>query len=194
MRMKNKKAYNIKNTSSAKPKSRKLVFWLIGLAIIIGAGLAIYTLTRPDRKEIDAISTNNTTATNQTSKEDPGQPTTNNDNKSATPTNNDSKIVNLAAPSGTFVSSHSVSLSSSSVIASTCNTTPGAKCTISFTNQNGVVRFLAATTADKNGTAYWTWSPKSAQLTTGSWRISATAKSGDQSKTSTDPQPLEVSP
>lgn len=192
MHMKNKKAYNIKNTSPVKPGNRKLLWWLLGLVLVAGIGFAIYKYTRPDKKPIEVIQSTSQ-LTPQSGHYD-SEASSSNSDKSTVSTTNNSTIVNLAVPSGTFVSSHHVSLSDTGVIASTCNTTPGAKCSISFTDKNGEVRYLPEATADKKGTAYWTWTAKGAKLTTGNWKISATAKAGSQSKTATDPQQLEVSP
>ncbi|HSX36462.1 MAG TPA: hypothetical protein VLH84_06035 [Patescibacteria group bacterium] len=96
----------------------------------------------------------------------------------------------LQAPTGVFVSSHHVDPGSS--MQSVCNTTSGAKCSISFT-KDGVTKSLAAQTTDAGGSTYWPWQPKDIGLTPGSWTITATATLGSQTKTASDASPLEVS-
>lgn len=102
----------------------------------------------------------------------------------------------LLVPSGTFVSNHHVNLSNnpagSGYITSTCTTTPGATCQITFT-KDGVTKSLPAETTDAGGSAYWNnWQPGDYGLTTGSWTVTAVAKSGDQTKTATDALTLEI--
>jgi hypothetical protein len=100
----------------------------------------------------------------------------------------------LAAPFGTFVSNHKPSLSGSespSQEESVCNTTPGATCTITFTNGN-IKKSLAPRTADSRGAAYWTWDVNEAGFSVGSWEIIATATLKGDSKSSTDNLHLEV--
>jgi hypothetical protein len=101
----------------------------------------------------------------------------------------------LAAPSGTFVSNHSPSLSDSSRAQETsvCITTPGASCFIQFT-LNGTTKTLDARTADENGAASWDWTPSSLGLTQGSWSIKATATRNSTTKSSQDSLTLNVSP
>lgn len=193
--MQNKKSYNInKKTKSSGSRLSKRATWLIVAALVLIAGLLAYKLTRPDKKEITVISTGNTQDKTTTSSSDGTDNQTKIDDKSTGSTDSKTTIVKLATPSGTFVSSHQISLSSASVVESTCNTTPGAKCSISFTDKNGVVRYLPEELADKNGTAFWSWSPSDAQLTTGTWKIKAIAKAGSQTKTASDPRSLEVAP
>lgn len=96
-------------------------------------------------------------------------------------------------PSGTFVSSHHVSLSAPGAIQSTCNTTAGAKCSITFT-KNGVTKSLGEKQTDADGVAYWTWTLQEKGISAGSWAITAIASLGTQTKTTNDPLSLEVSP
>jgi hypothetical protein len=98
----------------------------------------------------------------------------------------------LVVPSGDFVSAHHVSLSTT--IASVCNTTPAASCSITFTN-GSLTKSLPATTVDSNGAAYWdNWTPEGIGLTAGTWQIQAVATLGDQSKNASDASSLVVSP
>ncbi|HYH36495.1 MAG TPA: hypothetical protein VD706_03280 [Candidatus Saccharimonadales bacterium] len=97
----------------------------------------------------------------------------------------------LKAPFGSFVSSHSASLNGASGQQSTCITTPGATCTITFTN-GGVVKELPAKTTDGNGNATWEWDVKAAGFSEGNWTIKATATLNGQSQSVTDPKALRV--
>ncbi len=103
----------------------------------------------------------------------------------------------LQEPFGTFVSNHSPSLSGSAELRqeqSVCNTTPGAKCAMTFTNNSGVVKSLPVQTADSNGAVYWTWDVKVAGFTTGAWKITATADLNGQTKSASDQINLNVKP
>jgi hypothetical protein len=102
----------------------------------------------------------------------------------------------LIAPTGTFVSNHRPNLSGSPAPneeQSTCNTTPGATCQISFT-YNGVTKSLPEQTADSGGATYWTWSLQEIGLTEGSWQIQATARLNGKTLTGSDALKLDVQP
>ncbi len=125
--------------------------------------------------------TSNTQTNNQTT---PQQ-----DTKTETPT---SSSATLVAPSGNFVNSHHVAANSApNTQQSTCVTTPGATCEIIFTS-GSVTKSLGVQTTDPGGAAYWTWSPQSAGLTVGTWKITAKAVLGNQTKTAVDANNLEV--
>ena len=125
--------------------------------------------------------------------------TTSNSDKS-TQTNNISKTSNnggqsvtLIAPTGSFVSNHTPGQNGSPTTEqSVCNTTSGATCNISFTNDEGITKNLGVKTTDSNGSAYWQWDISGGNLSTGSWKITATATLNNQTLTSTDSMPLEV--
>lgn len=101
----------------------------------------------------------------------------------------------LIAPSGNFVSSHTLPLSASAE--SVCITTINAVCEITFTNGStskslGSGQAKAGRT-DQNGTVTWpVWTPASLGLTPGSWTITAKASLGAQSKTTVDTVKLVV--
>lgn len=110
---------------------------------------------------------------------------------------NDGKETNstpgtLLVPTGNFVSTHH--LRSSDSLTSTCTTTPGATCQVTFT-KDGVVKSLPALTTDAGGSAYWNnWQPNDYGLGVGTWTIQAIAKLGTQSATASDALSLEVQP
>lgn len=91
---------------------------------------------------------------------------------------------------GNFVSDHHPA-STGTTIQSVCQTTPGINCQISFT-KDGITKTLAVQKTDDGGAAYWTWTPKSVGLTAGSWKVTATATSGSQSKSADDAIALEI--
>jgi hypothetical protein len=97
----------------------------------------------------------------------------------------------LVQPYGDFVSAHQY-VPSNAQEQSTCNTTTGASCTISFT-LGSTTKQLATETANGDGTASWPiWTADSIGLTSGSWTITAKATLGTQSSQTTDPTQLEV--
>lgn len=101
----------------------------------------------------------------------------------------------LLSPKGDFVNNHHPTMSgATSNMFSVCNTTPGAKCGITFTNTlSGTIKSLNSETTDNNGAAYWSWTPGQIGLNAGStWRVTATATLNGQSKSSTDAINLEV--
>lgn len=102
----------------------------------------------------------------------------------------------LLTPSGNFVSDHHPNLSgypAPNTMSSVCNTTPGATCQITFT-QNGVTKSLPQQTADPTGFTNWNWKLQDIGLTTGTWKIEAIATLNGQTKTAFDAMDLVVSP
>ncbi len=105
----------------------------------------------------------------------------------------------LVKPSGAFVSNHRPSLSGSGGVPSSevsvCNTTPGATCTITFTNTgNNAVKTLASQKTDSNGAVYWSWDINTAGFSQGTWTIAATSSLNGQSLSAKDALNLEVLP
>jgi len=102
----------------------------------------------------------------------------------------------LIAPYGTFISNHHPNLDGSpapSQEQSTCQTSPGASCYITFSN-NGVVKTLAAQNTDNEGVAIWNWDISKAGLTEGAWEINVIASLNGTTKTAKDSMQLEVGP
>ena len=134
--------------------------------------------------------TNNSKPYNNSSPSTPKTSTTNNPNTS------NSQQLSLIAPFGNFVSDHSPNLSGSphpNLINSVCSTNPGATCQISFSS-GSTTKYLPSQVTDAGGSTYWTWYLQDMGLTVGSWKIIAKATMGSQTKTTTDPMPLQVSP
>jgi hypothetical protein len=99
----------------------------------------------------------------------------------------------IITPTGNFVSAHHISHNDNPTMQSSCQTTPNVPCRIIFTNGEAV-RELASETTDPGGSAYWTWYPKDIGLTTGTWKVQATAGFASNSVTATDALNLEVAP
>jgi hypothetical protein len=100
-----------------------------------------------------------------------------------------------AVPTGTFVSNHRPNLSGSpapNVVSSTCITTPGVQCKLSFTKGTTVLS-LDIKTTDSNGNASWEWNVNTPGLTVGDWTVTATAINGTKTATATDSMKLSVS-
>jgi hypothetical protein len=53
---------------------------------------------------------------------------------------------------------------------------------------------LSAQTADSGGAAYWDWNLQQVGLTEGTWKVTAKATLGSQTKTADDVIPFEVGP
>ena len=99
-------------------------------------------------------------------------------------------------PVGTFVSNHRPNLGANPAPnkeSSTCTTTPGVRCTITFT-MGSIVKSLPEQQTDSNGNAYWIWALQEIGLTAGSWKVSAVAHNGSLSSSSDDATMLEVQP
>lgn len=111
-------------------------------------------------------------------------------------TNPPAGSVTPSKPNGTFVSNHMPNLSGSpapNTENSTCTTTPGVDCVITFEN-GSITKSLPAQVTDANGNTMWNWSLSSIGLTDGEWTVTAEAVNGSQTASSTDPMKLVVKP
>lgn len=107
---------------------------------------------------------------------------------------NNSQSTNLQGlaptnPSGNFVSDHNSTLNTHEL--STCNTTPGATCEITFTSGT-ITKTLPKEQADASGATSWTWTPQNLALSNGSWTITATSTLNNKSSSTKDPLLLVV--
>lgn len=163
------------------------------LAVVVGGGVLGYKLVNR-QPEVAKPNTKNTISNSNADKtgQDNNSPSAPVSDKNA---NNTSTGNDLVEPSGSFVSSYSISFSKSKGdnIESLCNTTPGATCTIQL-KKDGVIRTLGPTTANERGNATWNWTLQELNVTPGSWQIVVTAKLDNQTKSVTNLQNLEVSP
>lgn len=181
-------------------------FWLIlgSALIIIIVGVVTYlymrnsssTTGQPNSSGIYNPNTNNPTssvpASNTNKDPSGGGVATTKEGSNSAPSIDAS--TQPSAPTGTFVSNHRPNLSGKpapSSETSTCTTTPGAQCKISF-SMNGIVKSLPTQQTDGNGNTSWTWTLQDIGLTTGSWKISATAINGTKTANATDQLDLVV--
>lgn len=95
------------------------------------------------------------------------------------------------APSGSFVSNHHPSSSTSWFEESLCTTTPGASCYLKLT-KGSIVKTLASQTVDSSGATSWSWNVQTAGLTSGDWKVTAVATLNGQTKTTDDPLALVI--
>jgi hypothetical protein len=207
--------YKLKKNIASKPKRFKKPL-LIALIILGVAGLGVggleYTDTtywfhdRPTTHETQKNTPNRTagqdTKGEGTSKNssqssgdqagDEGTYSPGSEDKTPAETAPEDNNGTLITPDGNFVNTHKMGYdSAANTQQSVCVTTPGAKCNITFA-RGSEVHELGAQTTDRGGAAYWTWSPKSAGLSVGTWKVTAKATLGNQVKTKTDLTPLEV--
>lgn len=187
----------------------KLATYIFAVIIIALGGLGIYKLVLKAHSVKSFSGSNNSTKIysqkSQTTNNGSGQTSqnsssggTNLQSKSSTQSNSQSttgtSTTAPASPFGNFVSNYSPNLSGSpspNLIQSTCNTTPGASCVISF-SMNGVTKSLSPETTDSNGAASWTWHLQDLGLTVGYWNITATATLNGQSISTGDTLKLDV--
>ncbi len=92
-------------------------------------------------------------------------------------------------PYGNFVSNHAPHLADAEQ--STCITSPGATCNISF-SKDGITKSLGDKKTDSDGTAYWSWNVGSTGLSEGIWSITATATLNGKTQSTSDTLNLTV--
>jgi hypothetical protein len=186
----------------SQPRFRKWMF-VVAALVIVAAGAGVWAATRPTKKDIVTGKPAGTFTANADSKGEPAKdsgttPGTsqNTDSGDKTPGGDTSGTTNanLVAPYGNFISNHKPNLDGSpapSSEQSVCNTTVGATCQIIFT-KDGVTKTLSAQTADGGGATYWEWTLQQVGLTPGTWKVTAKATLGSQTKTTDDVIPFEV--
>lgn len=203
----------MKNYSASRPSNRKIRFtkkWqLVTFLLVVAAGIIIileitdqtYIFHEPyktpevitsteepassEPEEKNNISSLGTTPSPESPKQ--GDATTSTPASGAAP----------STPYGDFVSNHHPNLDGNpapSSMQSVCNTSPGAKCSIEFTNQDGIIKGLAAQTTDNNGSTIWNWDIKQSGFTVGSWKIKVIATLNGKTTIAYDALNLDVEP
>ncbi|MDO8592012.1 MAG: hypothetical protein Q7R60_03800 [bacterium] len=171
---------------------------LLMVALVLVVALVVIGLTRKHKSvsgTIPSTPSSSTTAPNSDKAGNNAMPTTNSPlgNTDSSKSNASNTVtLPLNAPWGNFVSNHSPGKDGAPTSeVSTCNTTPGATCTVQFI-KDGVSRNLETKTTDSNGSVSWSWDIKDANLSSGKWQITAVATLNGQSKSTSDQLPLEV--
>ncbi len=198
----------IKKTAPRKNRFKK-VYGLIATLAVVVVVLIVLELTHTihlfhSQAVSGNIPTISTSSSKSTSSPSPSKRTSSNTSTTGSstkdntpPTASGTSSLPLVSPFGSFVSDHHPNLGGTpapSSEQSVCNTTPGASCTITFTNSSAVVKSLTAQTANNNGSVYWTWDVKTAGFTVGNWQIKAMATLNGQSQSASDPTDLTVEP
>lgn len=182
-----------------KTTNKKLLYFtIIAVLVAIGGVFALnYRHQHPQAGttivfpvKVPDSSTTNTPPNNGTSTQTPQTTST-----KTTGTSSGTNTL-LVAPYGSFVSNHSPSLGngpSPSSEQSSCYTTTGAICYISFTKGSDIYK-LPSQVADSNGIAYWSWDVKQTGMTQGVWKIQAVVALNGQTKSTLDPINLDIQP
>ncbi len=171
----------MKNKKKRKNSLRGIVITLVVVALA-GAGYWYY-VSHPRPKDVSKAP-----SIGQQTKGEQGQDSTPNKDNNSDGENPETPQV-LLEPIGNFVSSHEVEMNS--LIASSCTTTSGADCVITFT-KDGVTKSLAKQATDSEGSTFWEWTPKQIGLSPGDWTIEARATLHADSKSSKDASALTV--
>ncbi len=182
-------------------KNHKKFILLIILLLIIA--FVIIFLLNDNKKKISTTVKQPITSTNKSNPAPVTTKSTTTSSASTSSKSNNSNPTNTQptantpapiSPFGNFVSNYTPNLSGSpspNLIQSTCNTTPGATCVISF-SQNGVTKSLAPEVTNSNGASYWTWHLQDIGLTVGYWNITAKATLNGKSTSTGDTLKLNV--
>ena len=178
----------------------KIIIVSAVIASIVLIGLIYYSLQRDDSAELDTTDSTRVDSDSTEKSNDSNSPSLSSSKDDPrisddTPVAVPEVSVTPQAPKGTFVSNHRPNLDGSpapNFMNSTCTTTAGAQCKITFTKGETSVS-LPSQQADANGNVSWSWKLQDIGLTEGTWTVVATATNGDKSSTTEDPMKLEVS-
>lgn len=159
---------------------------IIGLALLLI--LSYIYFNRPFRKHVSNIPSTTSLGKPVSSTSNSGPKPNKTDN---TPLSSGTNTT-LLKPWGNFISNHFPGQNdTSNAETSTCNTTPGAICYISFVN-GSQKRYLEKKVADANGAVIWNWDVKQAGFSAGSWEVSAIATLNGQELISKDSLQLKI--
>jgi len=87
-------------------------------------------------------------------------------------------------PYGDFISNHNPPQNGTSEV-SVCYTTPGATCTMTFTNGDQTKSLISQTT-DSSGSTSWSWDASILGVNSGHWTVTVTANLNSQTSTASD--------
>lgn len=184
--------------------SRALLIALIICIMVLAGGAFWFFSHRPSPKQVSSNNPVNnahiaqeqkngkTTNSPQQTDNTDVQPPATQTNKAPTSSgaaNETNQALESPGTYSTFASYYSPNLSTREN--TTCVATPGAQCTVEFT-QGSITKSLTPQTTDSTGSAYFYWSPSSAELSPGAWTIVLKATLNGASKTAQDSQTLQV--
>src|SRR5688572_13906579 len=136
--------------------TRKSILITVAILLVVG-GAAAYTLwirQDSDKPGSDTPATDKETELRtEESQAQPGVQVITEESQKTPPS---TSSANLEAPSGSFVSNHKASLSSSNYMNSICRTTAGATCEIRFT-KGSEIKVLGPNTVGDSGFVSWNW-------------------------------------
>jgi cytoskeletal protein RodZ len=183
--------------SPSKSNRRNLIIGtLVAAALIVAIGVSIKQIFG-STSTIPSTTSSKPKQTSQaqgTSEKQNNSTSSSSDNTPSEKSSSATTNITLLTPTGSFVSNHRPSLSSTgspSSEQSVCNTTPGATCEIRFTKGNDIKK-LPTQSTDTNGSTYWNWDVKSAGFTTGTWSITAYATLNGKTLSAPDAIGMEV--
>lgn len=186
-------------------KSMKMTIWqrvaVVAIAILIIGGAVFYFTSHKSSSKTTSTTpgtnfTTNSKTGNQSTKGEaptPIQPTPSSKGIGSETGGNGTSSAAPTTPTGNFVNTHQPSLTTQ--MFSSCVTTVGATCQVTFTNTStGAVVPVSSQPqlVDSSGSAYWSWTPKQIGLTAGTWKITATATLNNQTQTASDATNLEI--
>lgn len=193
-------------TIQKRPQKQKPTIIIVSVAVAVvvltAAGLLYWHHTARTAKRVPintgtAISDPNVPHKATNSGTSPSTGTSGSKDEDSDTPGTDSNTAAPAAPTGQFISNHHPNLSGNpapNTETSTCTTSPGASCTITFTN-GGTVKSLPVQKTNANGTTVWTdWSLQDIGLTQGTWHTRAVATNGSRQASATDVMDLVVNP
>ena len=173
-----------------------------GALVILAGGLAISELTNTThifhKKAVPATIPVETSKTPSKAKKSSASGSSSNSTQTSAQgdkvaaSNGGNTDGSLVQPSGNFVSNHYPGQNGTDTKEqSVCNTTPGARCYIQFTNTStGQVTKLPELTTENDGSALWLWD--ASILSSGQWEIKAVASLNGQTKSAADSIKLNV--
>ena len=192
--------------ASQKTSTKKVILVLSAILLVVLLGYtavasinSFWPFQNNEASNANKTPKTNNTETNQKNNQDNNSSTTGSIVSSPDENSDGSVTASPSAtpnqPSGVFVSNHRPNISGKpypSQINSTCTTTPGTTCVITFT-KNGETKSLTPQKTDANGNTSWNWDIKDIGLTAGTWKIKAIASNGDLSSETLDPIEMVIS-
>ena len=179
-----------------KTTNRKaLIFTIILVVLVIAGAVFAYATVQRNNQSTTPPNTSNSTEPEAGDANDTSGSISSPD-ADDTPVQTPPNTVAPQTPTGTFVSNHHPNLSGSpspNAMNSTCTTTSGVMCNITFT-KDGKTLSLDNKQADANGSVVWNWNLQDLGFTTGTWTVTAIATNGDKTASTVDSMTLEVQP